>query len=224
MGNSTYTIARVAAAPSLDPTPGVRAIGWEKAETGLVGKWHKASCATRPLTYFRVLCDGRSLFVRFDVMDTFVKSVHTAPNSAVCEDSCVEFFVRPEPGAAYFNFEINAGGTMLLSEIRDATRTPTGFVDYNFVPREWAGQVEIHTSLPGKVSKPISGPIAWAVAYRIPLALFAARLGRCSARRGDIWEGNFFKCGGSDHWGMWNDVGRELNFHQPAKFGRLVFG
>ena len=217
-------IARTAAAPSMDPTPGARAQGWEKAETGLIGKWHRDSGAIRPLTYFRVLHDGRSLFLRYDVMDTFVKSVRTAPNSAVCNDSCVEFFVQPTPGAAYFNFEINAGGTMLLYEIRDARRTATGFADYNPVPLEWARQVEIRTSLPGKTARPIVGPIAWTVVFRIPLALFAARLGSCSAVKGDVWRGNFFKCGGSDHWGMWSDVGAELNFHQPAKFGELVIG
>ena len=35
-------------------------------------------------------------------------------NDPVCEDSCVEFFVRPSCDKRYINFEVSAIGTMLI--------------------------------------------------------------------------------------------------------------
>lgn len=218
-----YTIRRAAVAPSLEAVPGSPAPGWERAETGAILSWHRSSGPIRPATFFRALYDARNIYVRFDVLDTFVRAVRTRPNSAVCEDSCVEFFVQPAPGRAYFNFEISAIGTMLLYRIDNPRRMGNGFAEYSAVPLEWARQVEIHTSLKGPIRKPVAQPLAWAVAYRIPLSLFTASLGQCGVRKGDVWRGNFFKCGGSDHWGMWGDVGRRLDFHQPSKFGELAF-
>lgn len=227
MEKKSYIVRKARTAPSLNAIPGEKAQGWDEAKTGAIDIWHRASGAVRPVTFFRALYDNHNLYLRFDVMDTFVKALHTTPNSAVCQDSCVEFFIQPASGKAYFNFEVNCIGTMLLYEIRDARRMEkngrTIFADFNPVPLEWARQVEIHTSLTDKILKPIKEPLAWSVAYRIPLALFTAAIGQCSIRKGDVWRGNFFKCGGSDHWAMWSDIGKELNFHQPAKFGEIVF-
>ncbi len=224
----SYTINRAAKAPSLNPAQGVPAKGWNGAEVGVISKWHKASGPIRPATLFRVLYDDRNLYVRFDVLDQFVQVVKKNLNDNVCEDSCVEFFVQPAPGPTYFNFEINGGGTMLLYRITDAARTErdgqTVFKDYGKVDPAWAAQVEIHHSLPALVAEPIAQPISWTVAYRIPLALFTAYIGKCAAQKGDVWRGNFFKCGASGHYGMWRDIGEELNYHQPDKFGNLVFG
>jgi hypothetical protein len=43
-----------------------------------------------------------------------MRSVATQYQEMVCYDSCVEFFVQPEPHLGYFNFEFNRGGTMLI--------------------------------------------------------------------------------------------------------------
>lgn len=228
MKKDSYTIKRATKAPSLDVTQGIPAKGWESAEVGVIGAWHKKSKKIKPLTYFRAMYDARNIYVRFDVMDTFVKVVSTHLNDPVCEDSCVEFFIQPAPGPTYFNFEINAGGTMLLYKMVDPTiirrKGRKSFRDFAPVPEEWSRQVEIHHSMPEKIVKPIEGPVSWSIAYRIPIALFTACLGKCSVKKGDAWRGNFFKCGGSEHYGMWCDVGDKLNFHQPDKFGRIVFG
>ncbi len=223
-----YTIHRASRPPSLAAEVGSVPAGWSRAEVGVIENWHEKSSSHRPLTYFRVLYDRHALYVRFDVMDRHVRCIQKKPQSNVCEDSCVEFFVQPAPGKAYFNFEISAAGTMLLYFIEDARRRRAGgFHKYAPVAPEWLRQVEIGHSLPGLVRRPIAGPLAWAIAYRIPLALFTAHLGECGVARGDVWRGNFFKCGGDPaypHWGMWSDVGKKLNFHQPQAFGELVFG
>ncbi len=224
----SYTIHKAVTAPSLKATVGTLAKGWENAEVGEITAWHKKSGALRPTTYFRALYDEHNIYVRFDVMDRYIKAEFTELNDPVCEDSCVEFFIQPAPGSAYFNFEINAIGTMLLYCLKDPTIIKVdgkkSFTDFAPVAEKWAREVEIYTSIKAPLKKPIEEPMAWTVCYRIPIALFTAHIGKCSVAPGDKWRGNFFKCGGSDHFGMWSDVGARLNFHQPKKFGELIFG
>ena len=38
---------------------------------------------------FRVLHDGRNLYVRFDTWEEEVRATYTVPNDPVCRDSCV---------------------------------------------------------------------------------------------------------------------------------------
>ncbi len=221
----TYTIRRCRKAPSLEPVLGAPAEGWKDAEAAAIDWFHPKSGPVRPTAFFRALYDAHNIYVRFDVLDTFVKVVHTKLHSNVCEDSCVEFFVRPEGDTSYFNFEVNAGGTMLLYHMIDWRRDKVngGFGKAVPVDKAWCAQVEIHHSLPAAVRKPIAEPVAWTVAYRIPLSLFTAYKGVGGVRPGDVWACNMFKCGGSDHWACWSPIARELNFHQPKFFGRLVF-
>lgn len=221
----TYTIKRCRTAPSLEPTLGVPAKGWDKAEVAQIDWFHPKSCDIHPTTYFRALYDAHRIYVRFDVMDTFVKVVKTHLHDNVCEDSCVEFFVRPAGDDTYFNFEINAGGTMLLYHLidwrRDKVTRRLKLVEP--VDPAWCEQVDIHHSMPKTVKKPIKEPIAWTVAYSIPLALFTAYKGVGGVKAGDEWECNMFKCGGSDHYACWSPISRELNFHLPKFFGKLLF-
>ncbi len=224
----SYTIHRAKTPPSLRAEVGEVPAGWNGAEVGAIGAWHPRSGAHRPRVFFRALIDKQALYVRFDVMDRHVRSLQTRPQSQVCRDSCVESFIQPSPGTAYFNFEINAGGTLLLYFIEDSRRRPEGgFARYAPVKPAWMKQVEIGHSLPATVRRTIDGPIAWAIACRIPLALFTAHLGELDVAPGAVWRGNFYKCGGDPaypHWGMWSDVGRQLNFHQPKRFGELILG
>ena len=221
----TYTIKRCRVAPSLDAVPGVPAPGWGGAEVAAVDWFHPKSGPIRPVTYFRALYDKHRIYVRFDVMDTFVKVVKTRLHANVCEDSCVEFFVRPAGDDTYFNFEINGGGTMLLYHMVDWRRDKVtgGFGKVMPVDPAWCAEVDIHHSLPKTVRKPIAEPIAWTVAYSIPFALFTAYKGVGGAAPGDEWACNMYKCGGSDHWACWSPIARALNFHQPKFFGKLVF-
>ncbi len=229
---SVYTIHRCAKAPSLEACPGIPAVGWGAARVAEISHFHKASGENRPRAFFRALYDARALYVRFDVMDRVVRSVRTELHSDVCVDSCVEFFLQPPGGPEYFNCEVNACGTMLLYRIDDV-RVVGGERRLRFTPvdRAWCGKVERHTSLSGKIEKAVEEPLAWTVAYKIPFALFAAYKEFPAPASGTEWRGNMYKCAGNPgeteggpHWAAWADIGRRLDFHQPRKFGRIVFG
>ena len=70
----------------------------------------------------RTLYDSEYLAVSFCVEDHYTKAHYTEFNDGVCRDSCCEFFVSPEADShdatPFFNFEVNAGGTMLLCAAR----------------------------------------------------------------------------------------------------------
>lgn len=211
-----YTVKRVAPAS-------MASVAFESAEKGRVAQVRPESSDHRPETDFRVVHDDERLYVRFDVRDHYVRSVQTAYQAPVCTDSCVEFFVRPRPDKGYFNFEVNAGGTLLLYYIEDAARVKGGFRKFVKVPEEWGRQVEIRSSLPRVVDPERVGPLTWRVTIGIPLALFRAFVGEVPLS-GAVWRANFYKCGDKTshpHWLSWSPV-PELNFHLPEAFGELA--
>lgn len=224
IGMKKYVVHRRRGALSLEP--GFPAAGWEGAEAASIDWFHPASCEVRPTTWFRALYDAEAIYLRFDVMDSFVSAKKTKLHDNVCVDSCVEFFVQPPGDTSYFNFEINAIGTMLLYHVMDWTRDEArgGFRSFERVRDDLCRSVEIRHSIAGPTPRPIKGPCAWTIACRIPFALFAAYKGGCRPKKGDEWRCNMFKCGGSDHWACWSRIGRALNFHQPKYFGALAFG
>ena len=214
-GMMRYTVRRV-------PAAALEAIDFSRAGEGRIGQVRPESSDHRPEIAFRVLHDGTNLYVRFDVKDRYVRSVQTAYQGPVYTDSCVEFFVRPKADKGYFNFEINAGGALLLSYVEDPARTEKGLKLATPVPEAWGRQVVIRSSLPAVVDPEIAEPVSWHVCYQVPFALFEAFVGEVG-REGSVWRANFYKCGDKTshpHWLSWSPVSA-LNFHLPACFGEL---
>ena len=217
-----YTVQQTSTPPALD---GAFAKGaWGTAEEGKVALFHAKSSDHHPDVRFRVLHDDSSLYVKFEVQDRYVRSLQTAYQGMVCRDSCAEFFVRPLAGKGYFNFEVNAGGTLLLYYIEDHTPAPGGFVKFQKVSAEWGRKVQIWHSLPAVVDPEIQEPVTWGIGYRVPMALFEAYTGPLGKLSGQTWRANFFKCGDNTshpHWASWAPI-TALRFHLPECFGELV--
>jgi hypothetical protein len=204
-----YTINTIA--PALLDT-----IDFSSAEEGRVGYVRPESSAHHPETRFYLLHDGAALYVQFCVKDAHVRSVQTEYQGPVYTDSCCELFVQPVAGKGYFNFEINAGGTLLLTYIEDPTRVPGGFATFTRVDNAWGSQVEIRSSLPRVVDPERAAD--WTLRFRIPFALFEHYTGSAPAKE---WRGNVYKCGDNTsqpHWLSWSPVSA-LNFHLPECFG-----
>ncbi|MEI6645355.1 MAG: carbohydrate-binding family 9-like protein [bacterium] len=206
-----YTINKINPAP-------LNVIDFSCAEEGRVECVRPESSTHHPETRFQVLHDGAVLYLKFCVKDAYVRSVQTEYQGPVYTDSCVEFFVQPVKGKGYFNFEINAGGTLLLTYIEDPTRVPGGFAKFTRVDVAWGKQVQIQTSLP-RVVEPERAE-DWSLRVRIPFALFEYYTG---LKPENEWRGNVYKCGDSTshpHWMAWSPVS-VLNFHLPECFGSL---
>ncbi|TAL16392.1 diguanylate cyclase [bacterium] len=180
--------------------------------------------AHRPATEIRLYRSVAGLHGLFRVRDRYVRSVHTRFCDPVYEDSCVEFFFRPDISAGYFNFEFNAGGAMLAGFVTDHRRTGKGLRGFTPLSPEDAGKVGVKSSLPPTVFPEVQEPLHWTLAFFIPFEIVEKYVGKPLG--GDNrWRGNFYKCGdrtSHPHWSSWMPL-PEKNFHLPETFGELVF-
>lgn len=219
-----YTVRKTTAPPPLDGQ--WDAPVWQRAETLAVAVVRPESTDHHPRVQARLLHDGTSIFGLFRVEDRYVRSVHTRFQDPVCLDSCVEFFFRPQPGTAYFNFEFNAGGTFLCAHIRDWTRLgKSGFADFTMLGPEAERLVRVHSSLPATVEPEIAEPTVWTLQFALPAALLETYAGPLGRLDGRTWTANFYKCGDETshpHWLSWAPV-PALNFHLPDSFQPIQF-
>ena len=223
---------------------------WDLCTPIRITCYHQASGAHRPAVSVQALYDDENIYVRFVVWDDVsVVGRFLAPNSPVYTDSCVELFLQLAP-ALYVNVEMNCLGAVLLGRHvmpREGTEVDPALFD-DEIERWSSAREDI-----GRVRRDEGPPFTWHANVRIPFALLArlaaphpddptppagaypiaSAAGICSerpfappVRRGDTLRGGFFKCADDSsqpHWGAWADLGPELNFHQPHRFGMLVF-
>lgn len=180
----------------------------------------------RPRTQAKVQYDKNGIYVHFRVEDRYVRSIETKYHGKVWEDACVEFFVQPVPARGYFNFEINCGGTMLLSYKENPAWEGDTLRETGAVPWELAKTVTIFHTMPETVEPEIAEPTVWQVEYFIPFAVFEAYLGDLDDVAGETWRANFYKCAENNshpHWASWSRITGELSFHRPEFFSEITF-
>src|SRR5437764_4972778 len=85
---------------------------WARAQLMSVNSFHPASAAHRPHTEARMLYDDDGVYVIFRSFDRYVRCTRTEHQAVTSRDSCVEAYLQPNPDYGYFNFEINALGSM----------------------------------------------------------------------------------------------------------------
>ncbi|MBA3685497.1 MAG: carbohydrate-binding family 9-like protein [Planctomycetes bacterium] len=216
---STYDVARMARPRGLDDP------AWTALRPLAIALFHPRSSDHRPGVTARIGHSGERIHLRFAVDDRFVLSRQTELNAPVCTDSCVEFFVEPLPGLGYFNFEVNAGGTVHCSHIEDPTPIPGGFKKMDFLTRQELAEVGIATTLPRVIDPERPDAVSWQLALDIPVTVLAKRLRRELAPSG-TWRANLYKCADHSshpHWASWAPIGERLAFHVPDRFGELRF-
>ena len=220
-----YTIHRTA---NLDkPDANWERFEWQSAETLEITHFPWEDSGHRPGVTARLLYDENALAIIFRVEDRYVRAVAQNFQDSVCTDSCVEFFVSPLSNSqAYFNFEVNCGGTMLLYRCPSATEREAGR-DRQSVSDAEGDTIRMATTLPKIVEPELIETTIWSVEYHVPFALFAKYFGCDTPTAGSEWKSNFYKCGdrtSHPHWGSWALVETPSpNFHQPDFFQPLVF-
>ena len=181
----------------------------------------------RPETVVRLLYTSEALYIQFQVKDRFVRAIAKRFQDNVCGDSCVEFFVAPVSNSlAYFNFEVNCGGTMLLHRCPSVEERAAGRETENVADVDGA-TIRLEHSLPVIVDPELIEPTNWNIEYRVPFQLFAKYFDVKAPKSGDVWRANFYKCGDKTshpHWGSWAPVNTEQpNFHTPECFRPIIF-
>ena len=201
------------------------AAAWACAETLELAHFRPEGGDHRPRTRLRLLHDGAGLAGIFRVEDRFVLSRHERFGDPVYEDSCVELFLQPLPDRGYFNFEMNAGGTLRASHITDHRRVPGGFAAFTPLAEAEGRLVQVRSSLPRRVDPEVAEPLAWQLAFFVPGAVLERYVGALGPLGGQTWRANAYKCGdltSHPHWASWAALDAR-NFHQPQCFGSLRF-
>ncbi len=169
----------------------------------------------KPLAAVIAAHSETAIYLHFSCKSDVVRATHTEPQSAVSQDSCVEFFVQPRPGGEYWNFEFNCIGAINASR-RMERPSPT-----RLTPEE----LEQVRRIPSLGDKPfgereMSEP--WTLTVVIPLSLIGAEYsGQPVAMRG-----NFYACASASsqpYYLSWNAIySPKPNFHLPAFFGDII--
>ncbi len=199
---------------------------WRDVEPLEVSHFFKVGSLHRPATLAKVLFDDTGLYIHFRVEDKYVRAIETQYHGKVWEDACVEFFVKPKKDRGYFNFEINCGGTMLLSYHEAPGWVSEGPRRSGSVPWEMASKVRIYHSMPGTVDPEIEDEVVWHIEYHIPFWLLEEYIGPLGDLAGQEWHANFYKCAENNshpHWATWSPILGKLDFHQPEYFGVIRF-
>ena len=200
---------------------------WAAAETLNVDHFRWEDSGHHPKTRARLAYDEKYLAVMYRVEDRYVRAVAEKFQDSVCTDSCVEFFVAPVPDLnAYFNFEVNCGGTMLVRRMASATEVEEGKENIPLTEKD-RDTIPMATSLPSIVEPELTEPTTWTVEYHLPRGLFEVYFAIDAPKAGTIWRANLYKCGDQTshpHWGSWAPIGTEKpSFHEPAYFQPIVF-
>jgi hypothetical protein len=147
-----------------------------------------------------------------------VRAVNTEFNSPVWEDSCVEFFLAFDEDDGYYNFEINAIGTVLGAFGKDRhLRLP--------LPDSFLERIETAPSLGRKPIESLDEQTTWEMQLVIPMETF--HFSTLKTLSGVDALANFYKCGDKlkhPHFLSWKPVLTSTpDFHTPRFFGQLSF-
>lgn len=89
---------------------------WDSANVANINKinWIEYGCV--PETSAKLLYNDYGIYVQLQTDEKPLLARYTDQNDEVCNDSCMEFFFRPnENDPRYFNFEFNPFGTMYFA-------------------------------------------------------------------------------------------------------------
>jgi len=161
---------------------------------------------------------SREILLKFYIAEEHFRAEKTETNDNVFEDSCVEFFVAPDTGGLYYNFEFNGLGTCLLGSGKD--RSDRKRVDPSVIAQ--IRRITSPGALPVKEKEEI---FEWTITIAIPVKIFLPDI--TGSLKGSTMRANFYKCGDKlkvPHYLSWNPVVTEKpDFHRPDCFGELIF-
>lgn len=175
---------------------------WDIAELAEVALDNWDEKLKEPKMTARVLYSDYGLHVKLTTDEKELVCVQREQNTAVCDDSCMEFFFRPNENAPhYINFEINPFGTMYMS-------VRTSRADFYF-PKEDKKYFGIVSEV---------GPEEWSVVFTVPFEFIDREIGGHTK----TMYGNFQKCGSGEvrhHFTYYPIKTERPDFHRPEYFG-----
>ena len=173
----------------------------------------------RPEVHFAIAWHPEQIILKYYVREGVIRARFTEDNSPVWQDSCVEFFVMPDPAdGIYYNIETNCIGTCLAE--KGLSRSPR-----EKLPPSLLTHIKRYPSLGVAPFEEKSGDFTWDLMLVIPKEVFADH--PIDTFEGKTFRANFYKCGDAlsrPHYLSWNPIGTpEPDFHRPEFFGEVKF-
>lgn len=217
MKPASLVIPRIDTLDDLTDSDAIIALLDDKGTRGDISHvdWPEVS-AYRPMASFSAAYSKEYLYIDFLVRCNYLRAENSANQSPVSEDSCVEFFVQPQPGGEYWNFEFNCIGAINASH-RMVRPQPTRLND------EQLATVRRYASCGTRPFRELEGLFTWNLLVAIPLSL----MGLDADNMPEKVRGNFYKCASATsepHYLSWNPILTDKpDFHRPDFFGDIYF-
>jgi len=196
---------------------------WQNIQPLQLGNFVGNEPEHRPQTQTKLAYDSEAIYIIFQVRDQYVRSIWQNYQEDVWQDSCVEFFFKPNNDRSenYFNLEMNCGGTALFAY---QTGPRQGEIR---IPESEYKAITVAHSMPKLVDPEITDPTTWTVEYRLPLAVLGKYCAVESPAPGVTWKANFYKIANETshpHYLTWAPLDiQKVEFHLPQFFGTLEF-
>lgn len=164
-----------------------------------------------PETTAQISYDETGFYVKFVVKESNPQVDRTEHQTDVCNDSCVEFFANfdPEHSDKYFNFEVNAIGT-----VNAAFRASRA----DYIPLS-AEEID------GLHIKPFIDAEAWGVTYHISEAFLQSKYPGFTMETCKYIKANMYQCGNEympkHRTSLFPVLTETPDFHRPEYFGIL---
>lgn len=197
----TYTVKKISGTPN-----------WDSIEKLPVDRllWTE-SCDIR--VWAQVCWSDQGLYIRQTAQEPIVRAELQGPLERVCNDSCMEFFLRPTEALHYFNFEFNPNASLYLG-FRTGRENAV-----RLIPEKYLEQFD------PKTARTADG---WELTYHVPFAFIQLFFPGWQAEPGKKMYANFYKCGDetpNPHYLAWNPIRWDTpEFHRPEQFGTLILG
>ncbi len=198
---------------------------WRGAEIAKIDNFRPESSPHHPEVHCKFLYTEKGIYGLFQVKDQYVRCVASHFQDNVCYDSCVEFFVQPDCGEGYCNFEFSGGGQFLAYHVTDPTGGPLFLAACRPLDISEVSGIEIYHTLPAFVEPEITEPITWRLGFFLPFYVLTSIFGGKAPQSGSVWRANFYKIADKTshpHWAAWSPV-PEVNYHLPQCFGEFLF-
>lgn len=196
----SYTLKKINGTPNWDAIPAME-INVPYRTPADIEAWAK-------------LCwDETGIYVNLRAREEHIRCEETGPLAMICQDSCLEFFVRPTESMAYFNFEFNPACGLYLGHgwgIHRLIRLVVGDEQETFAPKSYRTDD------------------GWGITFHMPFTFVQHFFPDFKAYEGLKFYGNCYKCGDftvQPHYLSWNPIDLpELTFHAPEFFGQWILG
>ena len=177
-------------------------------------------------TMVRLASTSSALHIEFTAQDRVLTASQETDGAQLWREDVFEVFLWPdETIPAYFEYEISPLGAELPLMVINTGRSFHGWRPW---PYDEATRVRktVTIEAEGSTTPPRSGQLidGWRAEVSIPYALLKP-VGHRAPEPGDRWRANFYRIDYDDGlprvW-AWRPTMR--NFHEPDRFGTLVFG